>query len=103
MVSYIAAISISEKNRQQAIADGFLSMLRTTQHALRPEAAAAGGVGIADAVFLVFLKQLAMSAVKAGGELKTIELSAESLICLGGRLDIEFFQHKAPTSHAVEF
>ena len=58
-------------------------MLRTTQHTLRPEAAAAGGVGIADAVFLVLGEQFAVSAVKAGGKFKIIELSAEYLIFPG--------------------
>ena len=58
-------------------------MLRTTQHTLRPEAAAAGGVGIADAVFLVLGEQFAVSAVKAGGKFKIIEPSAEYLIFPG--------------------
>ena len=52
----------------------------TAQHALGPEAAAAGGVGISDAVLLVFLKQLAVTAVKAGCKFKFVEFSAEGLV-----------------------
>ena len=52
------------------------------QHTLCPEAAAAGGMGIADAVLLVFLEQLAMATVKAGGKIEFVELSAEGLIFL---------------------
>jgi hypothetical protein len=37
-------------------------------------------VGIADAVFLIFFKQLAMAAVKAGSKIKFVELSAEGFI-----------------------
>lgn len=62
---------------------GFLYYLWTAQHTFRPKTAAAGGVGVADAVFFVFLKQLTMSAVKAGGELEIIELSAEHLVFSG--------------------
>ena len=39
---------------------------RAAQNALRPQAAAAGGMGIADAVLFVLREQLAVSAVDAG-------------------------------------
>ena len=50
----------------------------TAQNALGPEAAAAGRVGIADAVLLVFREQLAVAAVKAGGKLEIVEFPPES-------------------------
>ena len=56
--------------------------LRTAQHTLCPEAAAAGGVGVADAVFLICFKQLAMAAVEAGSKIKFVELSAEGFVFL---------------------
>ena len=60
----------------------FFFCLRTTEHAFGPEAAATGGVGIADAVFLVLFKQLAVAAVEAGCEFKIVKLSAEGLVFL---------------------
>ena len=58
-------------------------MLRTTQNAFCPEAATAGGVGVADAVFLVFRKQFTVSAVEAGSEFEIIKLSAEGPVFFG--------------------
>ena len=58
----------------------FFIFLRTAQHALCPEAAAAGGVGIADTVFPVLFKQLTVTAVETGGKIKFVELSSEGLI-----------------------
>ena len=54
--------------------------LRAAQHALCPEAAAAGGMGIADTVLPVLLKQLAVAAVETGGKFKFIEFPAEGFI-----------------------
>ena len=48
--------------------------LWTAQDALCPEAAATGGMGIADAVFLVFREQFAMSAIQAGSEIEIVKL-----------------------------
>ena len=61
----------------------FYLLSGTAQHALCPEAAAAGGVGIPDAVFFVFSKQLAVAAVETGSEFEIIEFSAEYLVFLG--------------------
>ena len=58
-------------------------LLRAAQHTLCPEAAAAGGMGIADAVFLVLFEQLAVSAVEAGSEFEIIKLSAEGSVFFG--------------------
>ena len=52
----------------------------TAEHTLCPEAAAAGGVGIADTVFFIVCKQFAVATVNAGGKLEIIELSAELFI-----------------------
>ena len=56
------------------------TFLRAAKHALRPQATTAGGVGVTDAVFLVFRKQLTVAAVKAVSKLEIVELSAERFI-----------------------
>ena len=54
--------------------------LRAAQYPLCPEAAAAGGMGIADAVLLILLEQLTVAAVETGGKFKFIIFSAEGLV-----------------------
>ena len=59
-----------------------LRRLRTTQHAFCPQTAAAGGMSVANAVFPVLFKELAMTAVNAGGKVEFFKLSAESSVCV---------------------
>ena len=55
-----------------------LRRLRTTQHAFCPQTAAAGGVGVADAVFTVIFKKLAVTAVNTRGKVERLKLATES-------------------------
>ena len=51
-----------------------------TQDAFCPETAATGGMCISDAVFLILGKQLAMTAINTGREVKVIKLPAEGFV-----------------------
>ena len=59
---------------------GYECRSRAAEHALCPQAAATGRVGIADTVLLILRKQFAVSAVKAGSKFKIIKFPAKRLI-----------------------
>ena len=64
---------VSAKQRHR----GYEYRSRAAEHALCPQAAATGRMGIADTVLLILRKQFAVSAVKAGSEFKIIKFPAK--------------------------